>query len=384
MKAALPTVTIVYNTAFYVYKFRVNLIKRLQRKGFSVVVISPADEYVTKLLDLDVEHIDIAMSQYGMNPIKELATTWQLYTLLKRIRPVCSLHYTIKPNIFGSIAARLAGVALINNIAGAGRAFSDENSIIAKLVSALYKVGLKKSKKVFFQNNEDMKLFIETGLVSAAISERIPGSGVDIAAFKAEKRNESEGSFKFLFVGRLLKEKGIVEFLTAAQAVIMEHPDKNIRFECVGELDETTACITKDDLDSYLRHGSISYLGTVSPDMMPVILDSCDCVVLPSYYREGVPRSLLEAAAKGIPIITTDNVGCRDVVDNGVTGFIVPIRNALSVQEAMLKMFELSSDQLQVMGTQARAKIEREFDEEFVLEAYIRAIENDCNVTILE
>ncbi|MDX1490612.1 MAG: glycosyltransferase family 4 protein [Pseudohongiellaceae bacterium] len=369
-----PVISIVYNTAFYVYKFRVNLIKALQSQGYVVAVISPVDSYVDELKELGVLHYPIRMSQYGMNPFKEMATTWQLFRLFQKLKPVCSLHYTIKPNIFGSLAARFAGVPVINNIAGAGRAFSEKQSMLSRVVSVLYKLALSRSYKVFFQNRDDLSQFTENGLVSASIVERIPGSGVDLERFQKHSQKDDSSSFKFLFIGRLLYEKGVLDFLNAAKRVLDEQHAQNVVFELVGERDDAPGFISLDELASFINSPRFMYKGTVSPDSIPSILSRADCVVLPSYYREGVPRTLLEAAAMGVPIITTDNVGCRDAVDDRVNGYLVPIKNPEALFCAMTKILSLPKESLRKMGAQGRKKMEIEFSEKIVIDAYLSAV----------
>ncbi|MES3006302.1 MAG: glycosyltransferase family 4 protein [Pseudomonadota bacterium] len=374
-------VAIVYNTAFYVYKFRINLIKELQSQGYRVVVVSPYDDYVVELRSLGIEHYNINMSQYGMNPIKELLTTLEIYRFFQKCQPICSLHYTIKPNIFGGIAAALAGVPVICNIAGAGRAFSDGRSILSHFISPLYRLGLSRASKVFFQNLDDLTLFTERGLVTSDIAERIPGSGVDLSRFSVSQSETKEGVFRFLFVGRLLKEKGVLEYLNAAKEVVESLGNKLVEFEIVGELDDTGACIERLVLEKFLESPNIKYLGAVSPVHMPDIVRRASCVVLPSYYREGIPRSLLEAAAMGKPIITTNNVGCRDVVEDGINGYMIPVRDVDALTGAMRDMINLPITERLQMGQSGRQKIELEFDEKFVLEAYRKAIAEVVNCT---
>lgn len=370
---AQPTITIVYNTAFYVYKFRMNLIAALKNAGYKVAVISPHDDYVSILQAHDIEHYPIRMSQYGMNPLKELVTAFAIYRVLNNIKPKYSLHYTIKPNIFGSLAANWAGVPVINNIAGAGKAFSNEGSLLQRLAAFLYRISLRRSHKVFFQNRDDMKLFLDGGLAPASISERIPGSGVDLTKY-AVPLPQNATRFRFLFVGRLLKEKGICEYLQAASRVLQQHPERSISFEIVGELDDTADYVDREYFESFLQNPSFVYHGTVSPNVMPQIIGMADCVVLPSYYREGVPRSLLEAAAMAKPIITTDNVGCRDVLENSVNGFKCSPRDADDLYDCMRRMLELPVEERLRMGANGRRKAETQFDEKLVLAAYLRAI----------
>jgi len=364
-------ITIVYNTAVYIYKFRVNLIKRLQERGFTVVLLCPYDEYVGKLEALGAVYHPIRMSQYGMNPFQDLVTIYDIYEAFKKYKPQYSLHYTIKPNIYGGIAARLAGVKVVNNVAGAGKAFANADSLFTKFITFLFRMGLKRSHKVFFQNFDDMNLFIERKIVTQQQSRRIPGSGVDINRFSCTPHAQEE--IRFLFVGRLLLEKGITYYLDAAASVCERHD--HVFFDLVGEHEEGKDYIPLQTLEKHLKNAQIRYYGKVSPDVMPDIIGKCACVVLPSFYREGVPRSLLEAAAMCKPIITTDNVGCREVVDEGVNGYKCPIKDAACLSRKMMDFIALSQEERTQMGANGRAKIEREFDETFVLDAYMATIQ---------
>lgn len=367
----MKTITIIYNTTYYVYKFRMNLINELQKLGYNVVVISPYDEYVDKLKAANIIHEHIEMSQYGMNPMKEFYITYKLYKILKRHKPVYSLNYTIKPNIFGSIAAQFAKVPVINNIAGAGKAFSDETSLFAKVIGILFKFALSKSKRVFFQNNDDMKLFLIKKIVDEKKAYRIPGSGVDLNKYHYINTNFEQTTF--LFIGRLLIEKGIEDYLVAAQKVLKFFPDA--KFEIVGEHELSKDFIDKAKLDEYiLQHDNFYYHGAVSPDEMPLIIGNASCVVLPSFYREGVPRSLLEAAAMGKPIITTNNVGCKEVVDHAKNGYKCEIRDTECFVEAMMTFIKLEIKDKKAMSIYGRKKIEMEFDEKIVLNTYLKEI----------
>lgn len=362
-------VTLVYNTTVYVYKFRMNLIKEIQSLGYEVVVVSPYDEYVKKLEELNIKHEHLGMSQYGLNPIKELFTTYEIYKILNKYNPEYSLHYTIKPNIFGGIAAMLTKTKVINNVAGAGKAFSNEDSLFAKLISILFKLGLRQSKKVFFQNFDDMNLFLSRNIVNKDVSERIPGSGVDLEKYQTNKISSQN---HFLFIGRLLKEKGIEYYLEAAEKTLEVYPDA--KFYIVGEHETRNEYIGKEKLEHYIQNNNIIYHGTVSPDEMPNIIDNASCIVLPSYYREGIPRSLLEAAAMSKVIITTDNVGCREVVEEGYNGYKCEIKSSECLHQAMMKYIHLAEDEKIQMSKNSRLKMETEFDEKIVLNAYINTL----------
>lgn len=370
----IKNITLLYNTSVSVYKFRINLIREIEKLGYKVIVLSPKDEYVKKLKELGIEHHHINISQYGMNPIKELKTMYEIYKAFKKYKPEYSLHYTIKPNIFGSIVAGLLNIKVINNIAGAGKAFSNDG-LFQKFIQSLYKFGLKKSQRVFFQNFDDMNLFLDNNIVNKDVSYRIPGSGVDLIKYKFIPLKSSAFT-EFLFIGRLLKEKGIEYFLEAAKELLTS--GFKARFYIAGECEkDNNDYIEYKFLDDYLKTEGIYYHGTVSPDEMPKIIENSTCVVLPSYYREGVPRSLLESASMGKPIITTENVGCKEVVDEKKNGYKCEVKNSKCLADKMKQFINLPFEEKVIMSEYSRNKMENEFAEKIVLDAYIKELNHD-------
>jgi glycosyltransferase involved in cell wall biosynthesis len=349
-----------------------NLINEIQKLGYNVIVLSPKDEYVVKLIENGIQHQHINMSQYGMNPLSELKTMYEVYKNFKKYNPEYSLHYTIKPNIFASIAAKISGTKVINNVAGAGKAFS-KDGLFQKFIQMLYKISLSKSKRVFFQNYDDMNLFLDNAIVKKEIAYRIPGSGVDLMKYKFSPLNKEK--IKFLFIGRLLKEKGIEYYLEAAKMVLLTND--NVEFYIIGEHEEHKDYIDIEKLNTYLKDNHIIYLGTVSPDLMPKVIGDTSCVILPSYYREGVPRSLLESASMGKPIITTENVGCKEVVDEGKNGYKCEVKNLECLVNKITQFIELSFEEKVKMSQYSRMKMEKEFSEKIVLDAYINIIKNE-------
>lgn len=367
------TVTMVYNTCLHLVKARLPLIAALEGAGYRVAVIAPEDEATDVLRQRGIAYHPITMSQYGMSPARELATRREIRRLMEKIRPVASLHYTIKPNTFGSLAAHQLGVPVLNNIAGAGRAFSGGNPLLRRLVVGLYRRGLKSSHTVFFQNSDDMAIFRGAGLVREEQCVRIPGSGVDLARFTATPL--PEGPVRFLMVGRLLREKGVAEFLEAAAQLLARHDPDTLRFDLVGEHEDHHSYIPRADLDRLTAPKQITYHGSVPPGRIDGLMRDASCVVLPSYYGEGVPRVLLEACASGRPIITTDNVGCRDVVEPEVNGWKVPVRDTQALARAMEDFATRSSDRRTRLAQAARQTAETRFDETFVIDAYLSRLE---------
>lgn len=363
-------ITIVYNTCIAVEKFRLPLIAALHEAGYEVVVIAPTDEATPRLIKRGIRHHSITMSQYGMNPLAEMRSFREISSILKELRPVASLHYTVKPNTFGSMAAHQAGVPVLNNIAGAGRAFSGGNPLIRMLITGLYRRGLRRSHTVFFQNDDDMAMFRKARLVRESQCVRIPGSGVDLNRFTASPL--PDGPVRFMFVGRLLREKGVFEFLQAAERLLAEVPySEELRFDLVGEWEDDRSYISRAKLNQLIQAPQITYHGTVLPERIDGMMQDTTCVVLPSYYGEGVPRVLLEACASGRPIITTDNVGCRDVVEPGQNGWIVPPRDAEALKDAMGQCAEAGRQRLASLGEGARFTAEKRFDEQSVINAYL-------------
>jgi glycosyltransferase involved in cell wall biosynthesis len=310
----------------------------------------------------------------GMNPLKELWSVWELFRFYQQERPDLILHYTIKPNIYGSMAAALAGIDSFSTISGAGYTFMREG-LLSFLVSNLYKIALKLPVRVFFQNSDDRDFFITRGLVKPDQILTVPGSGVNLDHFApnycSKFKKPSKGNIVFLFVGRLLWDKGIGEFAGAAGMVRVNFPQAE--FRVLGGVDyDNPAAVPQEIINEWVNENKIRYLGHVQ-DVRPFLCDS-DVVVLPSY-REGIPRSMLEAMAMAKPIITTDGIGCREVIEDGKNGFMVPVKDEPALAQAMVKMLTLGEDGRQEMGRYGRQKAEREFDEGIVIQIYLEEIE---------
>jgi len=280
----------------------------------------------------------------------------------------------VKPNIYASLAAQMAGVPVINNISGLGTAFI-RGGWMAALVSLLYRVGLSRSECVFFQNEDDRTLFLGKGLVKRLQTDLLPGSGVDLEYYDAKRYGTVERSgnhIVFVMVARLLWDKGVREYVEAARIVKKQHPE--VRFHLLGFLDvENQTAVPREDVEAWVREGIIEYLGT-SDDVRP-FLAAADCVVLPSY-REGTPRSLLEAAAMAKPLIATDVPGCREVVTDGVNGYLCAVRNSNYLADKMLKLIAMPSELRLQMGCQSRNIAETRFDEQIVIRKYLKVVDD--------
>lgn len=364
----LKKIAIVTNSSWYAWNMRLNLGFALQEQGYEVVFICPHDKYSENIKE-HFNYVDVGLNPKGTKPIEDLKIIYDYYKIYKYIKPDVVLQYTIKPNIYGTIAAGLLNIPTINNITGLGIPFVKQN-IITKIVKWLYKVSQKKATKIFFQNHDDFKIFSDEGLVAQEKCDVLPGSGVDIETFKPLEK-EDDGEFKFLVASRLLWEKGIQEFVDAAEIIKQKYP--NVQFQILGHFDEQNpSAISKEQMNLWIKDGYINYLG--SSDNVRIEISRADCVVLPSFYREGTPRILLESASMAKPIITTDNVGCRDVVDDGINGYLCEVRNVQDLASKMELMINLPDKDRETMGKAGRDKMIEEFSEEIVLNKYLKNI----------
>ena len=366
-------VVIVLNTTWNLVNFRSGLIQALIDQGHEVIAVAPPDEYVPMLLSLGCRYVPVAMDTQGTRPGRDLLLLWRLIRLMRSERPNVFLGYTVKPNVYGSIAAHMLRIPVINNIAGLGAVFI-KDGLLVRVVRWLYRSALRRSAKVFFQNDDDRQLFISGGLVREEVTDLLPGSGIDLNRFKPWLKNighEDRSKFRFLLIARMLRDKGVVEYVEAARLLRQRWP--LAEFCLLGFLDvQNPTAISHIEMDAWVAEGIVNYLG-VSDDVRTHLVRA-DCVVLPSY-REGTPRTLLEAAAMARPIITTDAVGCREVVDDGVNGYLCKVRDAEDLSAKMELMLSLSPEQRSEMGQQGRAKMVAMFDEQIVIGKYLAAIE---------
>ncbi|MEQ1594201.1 MAG: glycosyltransferase family 4 protein [Casimicrobium sp.] len=362
---------IALNTAWNLANFRVGLIRSLQDAGHEVVAAAPSDGHE---LRLPCRFVDLPMDNGGTNPVRDFALFVRFVGLLRRERPSVLLAFTAKPNIYGSLAARVCGVPVINNIAGLGSAVI-RGGWVARVLRVLYRVALARSAMVFFQNPDDRDLFVREGIVRHDRVGLLPGSGVDLARFAPVSAAAGEARpLQFLLMARLLWDKGLAEYVEAARIVRAACAARGVAVEfCVagqGDIGNPSA-VPREALDRWVAEGVVRYLGFVE-DVRPLIA-AADVVVLPSY-REGTPRALLEAAAMGKPLVATDVPGCREAVRDGETGVLCAARDARGLAEAMLRMIEAGADGRARMGRAGRAYVEAKFDERLVYAAYADAI----------
>jgi len=358
------------NSSWNIVNFRVGLVAALRGAGFEPVVIAPIDPAgEPRMAMLDVRRFTVDMDRSGLNPFKDLKLFLQYRRLIREIGPAAYLGYTIKPNIYGSLAARLCGVPAVPNISGLGTVFL-RGGLLGWFASVLYRRGLRGAPIVFFQNGEDLSEFVERKLVRPDQARLLPGSGIDLDRFAPAQL--PPGPVTFLLIGRLLGDKGVREFVEAARTLRREGSEA--RFQLLGPLDAgNRTAITRAELDAWVEEGTLENLGETD-DVRPFIA-RCHSVVLPSY-REGLPRSLLEGAAMGRPLIASDVPGCRDVVDDGVNGILCAPHDAASLADAMRRFSTMRDKDRSTMGAAGRAKVQAQFSEERVIEAYLQALDD--------
>jgi glycosyltransferase involved in cell wall biosynthesis len=368
VSVAAPVIWLTANTSWYLFNFRRTLIERLLAGGYRVVALAPLDEYSERLTALGARHVHLQLDNAGMNPVREAATLVRLVLLLACESPSLLLSFTPKPNIYGCLAAGINGVPVVANIAGLGRAFIVDGWL-TRVVCALYRVSLRFANRIFFQNPEDMELFIHRKLARRRKVMLLPGSGVEVHRFLPKSERQESGPFIFLIVSRLLRDKGILEFVQAAQKLLRQN--YAAEFRIVGFIDkQNPTSFNEHDIEDW-KSGGIKYLGQTD-DVIQHYAEA-DCVVLPSY-REGCPRSLLEAASMSIPLIATDVPGCRQVVEDNVNGFLCRLRDPDDLATKMIRMIQLSDIERTKMGRAGREKMLREFDERVVLDRYMAAV----------
>ncbi|MEZ8337455.1 glycosyltransferase family 4 protein [Vibrio cyclitrophicus] len=371
----MNTVVITSNTSWYLYNFRKNTILALIDAGYRVIAIAPQDEYSNKLEVLGAEYNHIEIDQGGTNPVKDIVTFFCFMKLYREIRPAAVLNFTPKNNIYSTLAANMFGANSINNIAGLGMVFINEN-LTSKLARFLYKISQPKAHTIFFQNQDDRALFAKHKLAPLEITDRVPGSGADLSRFSVSP-SQDDGVVRFLLIARMLYDKGIGHYVEAARELKAKYGDA-VEFRLLGFLDvNNPSAVSKQDMQSWVDEGVVNYLGT--SDSVEKEIAKVDCMVLPSFYREGVPKSLLEACAMGKPIVTTDNVGCRETVDDGINGYLCEPRSTSSLVEKLELMISQSHEQRLQMGLESRTKVENEFDEKLVINKYLEAVKSALN-----
>ncbi|MBP0484459.1 glycosyltransferase family 4 protein [Sagittula salina] len=354
------------NTSFKIANFRSGLIRALQQEGHRLSVLAPRDAHTPALEAMGCSFLPLKMDRNGTDPKAEWALLRAVDRALGAELPDAVFSYTIKNNIYTGLACRRRGIPFAPNVTGLGPAFNDEG-MLNRVIRGLYRGAFARAPRVFFQNSDDRALFVSAGLVPEARTRLLPGSGVDLERFPAAPLPPEDAGLRCLLVARMLRDKGVALFAEAARMLRDSHPQ--LRFALLGPIDaDSRSGVPRTEIDAWVAEGLVDYLGSTD-DVRPY-LRRAHCVVLPSYYREGTPRSLLEAAAAARPLITTDMPGCRDLVREGRNGFLVPPRDARGLAAALARFAEAPRAAREAMGRASRALVEAEYDERIVIDAY--------------
>ena len=364
-------IAFVANTAWSMYNFRLGVLKLLVKRGFCVYVIAPYDDYAPRFAQFSIHYVKLHnLNAQGTNPWQDYLLYREFKLLLKAVSPELVFTYTIKPNIYAVMAAKVLNIPSVAVVSGLGHGFS-AGGWVTTIIKNLYKHAVRNTISTWFLNKEDLGFFVNERLIAAEKAFLLHGEGVDTEYFRRRSHYPTDRPVKFLYIGRLLYEKGVADFVGAIEML------QNRQIDATGELLGFTdvsnpSAITRDTVTKWERNGLVRYLGAVD-DVRPY-LENTHCVVFPSYYSEGVPRCLMEGASMEVPAITTNHTGCKDVVNDGETGFLCEPRNVQSLYDKMMEFISLSSEHRVLMGRKARAKACREFSEEYVLEAYLNQI----------
>ena len=357
------------NSFWSIHNFRGGPIRALLADGHPVHVVAPDDDYAPLLREMGCTVHIMPMASKGQNPFQDIALTLRLYRLYRRIRPAVCFHYTIKPNIYGAVAARWAGIPSVSITTGLGTVFINK-SFITHVVRVLYRYAFRHTMENWLLNESDFDAMVRGGLVDIRKARLLPGEGVNLNHFALAPWPANDGTFRFLLIARLLRDKGVLEFVEAARALKASMP--HVRCQLLGPADvENPTAISREQVAAWEREGLVEYLG-VTQEVRPFIAQS-HCIVLPSY-REGLSRTLLEASAMGRPVIPTDVHGCREVVTEGVTGWVVPAQDSTALAIRMTQVASMQTQDLTAVGHAGRAKVAHNFDERLVIAEYLRIL----------
>ena len=354
------TILVLTNNIGGLHSFRKEVMKAMVDEGYKVVISHPdEDERIAYFTGIGCEDVLTEFNRRGMNPVKDLQLLMKYRKLIKKYKPLAVLTYTIKPNVYGGMACRMTGTPQLANVTGLGDAV-ENGGLLQKLTVFLYKMGIGKAKRVFFQNKYNRQFCIEKGIAKED-PVLLPGSGVNLNHHILQEYPD-DGVLKFLFIARLLKDKGTEEYFEAATRIKEKYP--NTEFQILGSCEGNY----QTQLEELVSRGIINFLGGTS-DVRPFI-GNVHCTIMPSYH-EGMSNVNLESAANGRPVITTNVPGCQETVDNGVTGILCEPRSAESLIAAIEKFLSLTYEEKKAMGMAARKKVEREFDRQIVVNKYL-------------
>ena len=359
-------VIISANTDSGVLRVRSELINELLALHYEVVVVAPQGKDYSKLVNMGCRFLSVRIDRHGLNPLSDLSTYKQYISILKEEKPDVVLLFSTKPNIYCGRACRRLNIPAVMNITGMGSALGNRG-VIQTIMIHLYRLACngENMKRIFFQNDDSFGFFKKKRIGDPSVYQRIPGSGVNLEQYGIQVFPDSK-TVDFLFVARVMKQKGIDQYIEAAKQVRQQYPEAV--FHVLGDCDEDY----KGVLEEENRNGTIVYHGRV--DNVLDFQKLSQCTIQPSYYPEGMSNVILEAAASGRPVITTDHPGCREGVDDGITGLIVPIKDTEALSKAIIKILNMGRDGRIAMGMRGRNKMEREFDRKIVTNAYLKIL----------
>jgi glycosyltransferase involved in cell wall biosynthesis len=362
------------NSSWYLYNFRASTIKSLIENNFTVVCLVPNDSYLKNLETLGCKCYKININPKGQNPFSDFLLCIQFFYFYCKLRPSVAMHFTIKNNIYGTFGAYLANVPSINNVTGLGTAFINKN-IISRIVSFLYKVSQRCAAEVFCQNPEDLELLKIKKLVPSEKLILIPGSGVDTQKFHPKLKSEYqdlEKAFTFLYAGRMLADKGLYELINAF--AFINRSSIVCKLWLCGLIDKNNkSAIPSDVIEGWKKFAWVEWKGPSSS--IEKIMAQVDCLVLPSY-REGMPRSILEASSMALPIIATDVAGCKHIIKHKENGLLCKPKDSISLQNSIMEMLDLDLEKRSTMGKRGREIVVNQFDEQIVIQKTLKSISN--------
>ncbi len=365
----MKRIVLVANTSWSMIKFRLGVMKSMVDAGYEVIVIAPRDKHSDDFHELGCYYIELTMDNKGSNIFNDFKLIYKLQKVYKKLNPDLIFHYTIKPNIYGTFAAKIAKKNSIAVVTGLGYTFIHD-TITAKIAKFLYKSSLKYAQQVWFINVEDKNKFLLSELVSEEKMNFLPSEGINLDTFVPIEKKREDNIFRFVLIARLLWDKGVGEYVKAAKILTKKY--NNVEFQLVGFIDaKNPKAISQEQVDDWVNKGYVNYLGPTD-DVKPFIA-AADCVVLPSY-REGVSMILMESAAMQKPLIATNVPGCRDLISSGVSGYVCRMKDYTDLASKMDRMLHLSEKERTRMGEEGRKLMMKEYDEKLVIEKYMHTV----------
>jgi glycosyltransferase involved in cell wall biosynthesis len=361
------------NILWTITQFRLGLIIYLKQNNFEIICLGELSE--TKINEVNAKFIKVPLSRKGLNPLMDLKYFITLMKIYRSEKPDIVINYTIKPIVYGSLAAFILGIPTFSVTTGLGFSFMKDN-FLARFVRLIYKTSLYFSRKVFFLNNDDYELFLKHRLVTSNKCVILPGEGINTSFYLPGLKKPSN-TFQFLLIARLLWDKGVGEYIEAIKLLQKNNEMNNVEFLLLGYIDvDNPSGIEKKLVDLWHNSKIINYLGTVEDTRSTI--QNVDCIVLPSY-REGVPRTLLEAASMEKPIIASNSVGCKDVVEDNFNGLLCTVRDPADLADKMIQMYLLSEEERSLMGKRGREKMIRQFDDKIIFDMYSKELKEVFN-----